>query len=171
MGTELTNIGTKEQYSTYLDSIFPESKIKDIVYHGSKEKFDEVDINKSKYKKGFYFAKDKSIAEGYGKAISLIVNSKNINIQPFAHFGYSVDSKKEIETFLNKLKNLKKEKNLEDSLALQLIDVTEEIVFFATCKRVEAPFAVAILPEVSKNNKILGRILDVPDCQISGVCA
>lgn len=37
---ELSNIGTKEQYSKYLDSIFPESKLKDIVYHGTGETFD-----------------------------------------------------------------------------------------------------------------------------------
>ena len=30
---ELSNIGTMEQYSEYLDTIFPESKVKDIVYH------------------------------------------------------------------------------------------------------------------------------------------
>ena len=31
---ELDTIGTQEQYSQYLDSIFPDSKVKDIVYHG-----------------------------------------------------------------------------------------------------------------------------------------
>ena len=35
---ELVKIGTKEQYSEYLDSIFPESKVRDIVYHGSPDK-------------------------------------------------------------------------------------------------------------------------------------
>ncbi len=30
---ELSNIGTPEEYSNYLDTIFPNSKIKDIVYH------------------------------------------------------------------------------------------------------------------------------------------
>jgi len=35
---ELEKIGTKEQYSEYLDTIFPKSKIKDIVYHGSGNK-------------------------------------------------------------------------------------------------------------------------------------
>jgi hypothetical protein len=32
---ELTSIGTLEQYSQYLDTIFPDSKVKDIVYHGT----------------------------------------------------------------------------------------------------------------------------------------
>jgi hypothetical protein len=34
---ELANIGTPEQYSQYLDTIFPDSKVKDIVYHGANE--------------------------------------------------------------------------------------------------------------------------------------
>ena len=31
---ELTEIGTEEQYNAYLDTVFPDSKVKDIVYHG-----------------------------------------------------------------------------------------------------------------------------------------
>jgi hypothetical protein len=32
---QIAEIGTPEQYSQYVDSIFPDSKVKDIVYHGS----------------------------------------------------------------------------------------------------------------------------------------
>jgi hypothetical protein len=32
---ELATIGTPEQYSQYLDTIFPDSKVKDILYHGT----------------------------------------------------------------------------------------------------------------------------------------
>ena len=42
---ELSSIGTKEQYSQYLNSIFPDSKVKDIVYHGTEDKFDKFDMN------------------------------------------------------------------------------------------------------------------------------
>ncbi len=39
---ELAKIGTKEQYSKYLDTIFPESKLKEIGYHnGEMKKFPE----------------------------------------------------------------------------------------------------------------------------------
>ena len=31
---DLARVGTKEQYEKYLKTIFPESKVKDIVYHG-----------------------------------------------------------------------------------------------------------------------------------------
>ncbi|MCX6795485.1 MAG: hypothetical protein NT165_02025 [Candidatus Falkowbacteria bacterium] len=45
---ELAKIGTIEQYSQYLDTIFPDSKIKDIVYHGT-----SVDSYNSILKEGF----------------------------------------------------------------------------------------------------------------------
>lgn len=31
---EFASIGTKDQYADYLETVFPNSKIKDIVYHG-----------------------------------------------------------------------------------------------------------------------------------------
>lgn len=40
---ELATIGTPEQYSQYLDTIFPDSKVKDIVYHGTTATFDTFD--------------------------------------------------------------------------------------------------------------------------------
>jgi hypothetical protein len=40
---ELTKIGTPEQYSQYLNTIFPNSKVKDVVYHISKSKIDKFD--------------------------------------------------------------------------------------------------------------------------------
>jgi hypothetical protein len=53
--SELSNIGTPEQYSQYLDTIFPDSQVRDIVYHGS------IYSNKQKFKEstrvsGHYFA-------------------------------------------------------------------------------------------------------------------
>lgn len=55
---ELPEIGTKEQYSQYLDTIFPESKVRDIVYHRGPEKiriFDKSKIKDSNAKR-FYFS-------------------------------------------------------------------------------------------------------------------
>jgi hypothetical protein len=45
---ELKQIGTKEQYLEYLDSVFPESKLKDIVYHGT-----SIDSYNAILKEGF----------------------------------------------------------------------------------------------------------------------
>jgi len=56
---ELASVGTPEQYSQYLDSIFPDSKVKDIVYHGTKQKFEKFG---TKY--GF-FTSSKATAESY----------------------------------------------------------------------------------------------------------
>jgi hypothetical protein len=51
---ELTSIGTPEQYSAYLDTIFPDSKVKDIVYHGSI--YDNKKFKDSTRVTGHYFA-------------------------------------------------------------------------------------------------------------------
>ncbi len=79
---ELEKIGTKEQYSRYLDSLFPESHIKDIVFHGttSKDKFDNFELKygeDSDYQ-GFYFADTKFQAGGIagkeGRVFPVILN-------------------------------------------------------------------------------------------------
>ena len=78
---ELADIGTPEQYSQYLDTIFPDSKVKDIVYHRSNAIFDKFDKSKIKEQtKRFYFS---PIANSprYGKnRIAAILNVKNLAI-------------------------------------------------------------------------------------------
>lgn len=55
--TELFEIGTKEQYSEYLETIFPESNIVDIVWHGSPEgKIENFNENRQFISKGFFFS-------------------------------------------------------------------------------------------------------------------
>jgi hypothetical protein len=73
---ELANIGTPQQYSQYLDSIFPESKVKDIVYHGTHTRFNKFDksLSGSKTKasingKGFFFSNSLGIAQGYRQSL------------------------------------------------------------------------------------------------------
>ncbi len=69
---ELANIGTQEKYSEYLDTIFPESKFKEIVYHGSSHKFDDfvVEDNASSgnFGIGIYTTPDKSWAQKYARS-------------------------------------------------------------------------------------------------------
>jgi hypothetical protein len=68
---ELANIGSQENYSEYIKTIFPESKVKDIVYHGTNKKFDEERFDKSKLgtstnnitnRLGFYFVPDRKVS-------------------------------------------------------------------------------------------------------------
>ena len=69
---ELASIGTQEQYSQYLDSIFPDSQVKDIVYHGtnnifesfSKSKLGESTTSPSAYE-GFFFTNNIELANYY----------------------------------------------------------------------------------------------------------
>jgi hypothetical protein len=84
---ELNKIGTIEQYLNYINSIFPNSKVKGIFYHGSKSKFDKFDSsfkgsntrNKSSL---FYFTKylsrlqDKS-KPFFGNIYPVVLNIQN----------------------------------------------------------------------------------------------
>lgn len=86
---DLIKIGTKEQYMEYLDGIFPDSKVKDIVYHGTKSKdkiesFSENEIgalDNGYFGRGFYFTLDKSYASNYtgvnGHLMTVLLNIKN----------------------------------------------------------------------------------------------
>lgn len=86
---ELKKTGTKTQYYKYLQTIFPESKVKDIVYHISNKKFDNFDKSKigtSTHKdtiktvKGFFFSENISKIEqkNYGELIyPVLLNLKN----------------------------------------------------------------------------------------------
>jgi len=56
----LGEIGTPEQYREYLNTIFPSSKIKDIVYHGS------ITGIIGKWKNRIYFSTDKEYAKNVG---------------------------------------------------------------------------------------------------------
>ena len=52
---ELANIGSQQLYSQYLDTIFPESKVKGVLYHQTQNNFEDFDLNKSKTG-GIYFS-------------------------------------------------------------------------------------------------------------------
>ena len=87
----LASIGTEQQYSEYLDTIFPESKVKDVLYHGSKntvktgKNFENFDVKES-WGKLLYFTKDISQAINYAlydkKGVyQVILNIKNPTIE------------------------------------------------------------------------------------------
>ena len=91
--SELSAIGTEEEYSDYLNTIFPDSKVKDIVYHGTRNQFSEfkktniaflekININLNR---GTYFSTSKEHANYFatidsrkkGMVISALINLKN----------------------------------------------------------------------------------------------
>ena len=85
--TELSNIGSQEQYSQYLDTIFPNSKLKNINYHGTEypQKFEKFDSRLSGTQtkedlitKGFWFTYQKEVAEDFGSnVLSVLLNIQN----------------------------------------------------------------------------------------------
>jgi hypothetical protein len=75
---EIAQIGTKEQYSEYLDTIFPDSKVRDIVYHASSNKVEKFRDNMF----GTYFSYS-PIQGVYGGVINrALLNIKSLLIKP-----------------------------------------------------------------------------------------
>jgi hypothetical protein len=72
---ELANIGTQEQYSQYLNSIFPDSKVKDIVYHGTDVEFDSFKTFVKSNVEGIFYTYNKESAKIFGKVIPVLANS------------------------------------------------------------------------------------------------
>ena len=73
-------------YSQYLDTIFPDSKVKDVVYHGTAAKFDKFEKGHRNYDgrktstEGFYFVTEKDkeyYRDKYKGLLSAILNFKN----------------------------------------------------------------------------------------------
>ena len=58
---EFNSIGTPKEYSEYLKTIFPNSKVKNILYHGTDKDFDEFNDRASRRK---FVDKDFSAREG-----------------------------------------------------------------------------------------------------------
>lgn len=76
---ELSDIGTIEQYSEYLDTVFPESKVKDIVYHRTVEQFNVFDKSKTKQINGYRFYFSPINTGRYGQYVmQAILNIKNL---------------------------------------------------------------------------------------------
>lgn len=74
---ELANIGTKQEYSNYVATIFPESKVQDIVYHKTDAKFE-------KFNKAIKL-------EGYDQPVISFIDKNNLfRIDNFGNKTYSV---------------------------------------------------------------------------------
>lgn len=74
----LEKVGSKEKYSEYLDTIFPDTKIKDIVYHASSNKIEK--FRESFF--GTYFSYS-PVQHTYGNIIhSAVLNVKSPLIMP-----------------------------------------------------------------------------------------
>lgn len=94
---DLKNIGTIEEYTEYLNSIFPNSKFKDIVYHGGKNGITE-------FKKGIwgdiYFSKYSGSVAGYsqkGKVYKVLLDIENPHIVTSAETSFQKSTKDEIQ--------------------------------------------------------------------------
>lgn len=72
---ELSTIGSKEEYAAYLETIFPESRVKHICYRGTGDETEYVDkagTNQSILKGAVFFTSDKKMADRYRRNITNI---------------------------------------------------------------------------------------------------
>lgn len=88
---ELINVGTKEEYSEYLDSIFPESQIRDLLYHGDSKEGEKKEFYKKDGERGsrdtvIFFAKDKSWAKRWAQDKNDNITSVLVNIKKQFNF-------------------------------------------------------------------------------------
>lgn len=74
---ELASIGTPQQYSAYLDTIFPDSKVKDIVYHGTYLSKDNITFKTNR--EGIFLTSDPVYASYFSDddVYLALVNFKN----------------------------------------------------------------------------------------------
>jgi len=95
---EITSIGTKEKYLQYLRTIFPESLVKNIVYHSSTASFEDYDIERGDL--GMHFA-DKNVSAGvlYSKYTKAnLINIKDpLQFTDFGGFHFTMFGKKFVE--------------------------------------------------------------------------
>ena len=106
---ELSNIGTIEQYTKYLETIFPNSKVKDIVYHGTNANDIEggrLRLSKEGvYGEGIYVQTKKEFTGTFGSnTLSLVINTK----KPFPFYDNNGKLNKLWLTIRDKHANTKK---------------------------------------------------------------
>jgi ADP-Ribosyltransferase in polyvalent proteins len=148
---ELVQMGTKEQYTEYLDTIFPESKVKEVVWHGTKGDWYKTDKfntelsgtgsgNNSNTEGSIYFIKYHSAAKGFGDKKTIfpaVIDIKNPNTVPLNQFN---------QTWFNKEEYLKlktgdgiiayQEKTPEQYYNEALAKYEKEL---AACNKIESP--------------------------------
>jgi len=129
------NIDYKQQaqqlYSQYLDTIFPESKVKDIVYHGTANDIQEFTDSTFNYGKGIYFTKDFNYATQYRRVdINKPYNKKGGENIPVLINTINPKIFKNTEDFdYNEFGKIKNKPTTNDAYILDEPEASEYVVF------------------------------------------
>ena len=144
---ELANIGTQEQYSQYINNIFPDSQLKDIFYHRSNQKFEKFDNSKLNQLTGgfFDFAKESGL-ENYGKNLySVLLNIKKLGI------GFELKNGEDGVQSTEMILNGKDVYSVPDSSQIHILGNKQDIEGFKNF--VEGKTDVTTLKETTNVNK------------------
>ncbi len=114
----LALIGSKEQYLEYLKNVFPNSKVKEILYHGTSSSF--YDFSSEKSRDGIYFTPNKELARRYGENVKAVVvnieNPKEVSFSSHKLYRSDSDEERRNETkhFADNIGFQNREKNPEN---------------------------------------------------------
>lgn len=113
----LSSIGTIEEYNEYLNTVFPNTKVRDILFHGSKEKFDTFKANA--FSDYFFFSNSKELASTYGgelyNVLLNVTNDYKVDGKGSSYFKIPLDKNLIIKKVNNDIDSLLKTKNFYKS--------------------------------------------------------
>ncbi len=173
---ELVKIGTKQEYSAYLDDVFPESKDKSIVYHGSTDKIEKFDKSKrgaltgaSSAKKGFFFASNRKNSDLYGNAGVIDEGTEEINaIDQVRKYAENRLKKKKEDPFLEELFEEDSEpdfENIKELLGIEFKTLRENYQTDQSYYQALAKEAESLMERIegSKALRVYSVVLNIKD--------
>jgi hypothetical protein len=151
--SDLEGIGTTNQYSEYLDTIFPKSRIRDIVYYGTNSRFDifkEKFIEKSKdiatVGTGFYF-NPKPIRGTFNDLMPVLLDAQ----KPLAdvkhdifYFGHRIPKKRKWTDLFNIADNAK----WSDTIEINKVDIYDGKI------NVDEPFVRKVINAIGNKERL-----------------
>lgn len=170
---ELERIGTKQAYSQYLETVFPQSKIKSIVYHSSPGKFSKFKDPASSGLSHIWFS-EKPLDGQFGSNIyPVLIDLQNPLTEE------NPDYRKELESFevpLNPdwVNNLIRLENYQDLNMMVLFVhqewIAEEVLQLENRNRFTSWVPKQILKDLFNTSKnSLSKLFQVPWIRFNGV--
>ena len=165
---ELKKIGTPEEYANYIASIFPNSQVKNVVYHGTLKVFDVFDKNK----RGENTGKSADSNKPFDSELATFFSSSFTNAASYQFLAVGVDLGNKIKVLrdqiakmpsgdrligedINKKKALQEERDKLELIKQDLQGLTNQL------NNIEITRQRAVLVETNIDNLINGvRIID-----------
>lgn len=163
---ELASIGTPEQYSQYLNTIFPDSKVKDIVYHGTPNDFELFYEGDNTV---IHFSKNKKDAEHFSEGYRIITAVLNMTNPVISKTDYDNLSQEDFDKF-NKQESIiaagfeyvvKKNNQIHILSSKQDIQGFKEFVQDKQFQKLTAEEKAKTIEQVTKEHRSIAALKDL----------